>query len=562
MQKTRRKTVLSMTGPFVAHETVLQCPACSSVFASEALLGLAPSCCNVAYDVLVFVGRALFQRYRTAREIKEELLSRNLRLSISEIDYLGRKFVTYLAAGHRLAAPRIRQTMTFNGGYILHLDATHDGDAPALMTGMDGLSEIVLANVKLPSENADYIVPFLQNLRNQYGTPKACVHDMGAGVSKAVVQVFPGIPDFICHFHFLRDIGKDFLEPAYQKIRQRLRYHATASRLHELARDARRRLSGQNAVSALLNKAIETSSPMENRELMSVASAYSLTLWCLDGKQAGDGYAFPFDRPLLEFVERLLTLNRNMPELLERFSLDGRNENQILQGLAREVDRIAQDVHLLGKAVEELRWRCKVFDGLRKAMRIAPPEGSNGLNDDGDTEAFSSIRQGVTRFRQEIDSDPKLVDDPLSRKMAKQIDKYTEKLFAAPIQVSTPDGPVSIYPNRTNNILEQFFRKMRRGHRRKTGNDSMRRPLQAMLADTPLVKNLDNQNYMNMLLNGKANIEELFADLGRRTFESADEMQADPDIILPGFRKIMKLKTLPEQLLRSCPGPLKIFKSN
>ena len=43
---------------------------------------------------------------------------------------------------------------------------------------------------------------------------------------KSRAKVFPGIPDFICHFHFLRDIGKDFLGPAYQELRLRLRYHA------------------------------------------------------------------------------------------------------------------------------------------------------------------------------------------------------------------------------------------------------------------------------------------------------------------------------------------------
>jgi hypothetical protein len=37
---------------------------------------------------------------------------------------------------------------------------------------------------------------------------------MGKGICKATAKVFPGTPDFICHFYFLRDIGKDFLEPA------------------------------------------------------------------------------------------------------------------------------------------------------------------------------------------------------------------------------------------------------------------------------------------------------------------------------------------------------------
>lgn len=41
--------------------------------------------------------------------------------------------------------------------------------------------------------------------------------------------------------------------------------------------------------------------------------------------------------------------------------------------------------------------------------------------------------------------------------MVKQIDKYWEKLFADPLQVNTPNGPVVMQPQRTNNILEHFF---------------------------------------------------------------------------------------------------------
>ncbi|MEI8347434.1 MAG: hypothetical protein WCG27_08200, partial [Pseudomonadota bacterium] len=45
-----------------------------------------------------------------------------------------------------------------------------------------------------------------------------------------------------------------------------------------------------------------------------LASAYALSLWALQGKHAGDGYGFPFDRPLLEFAERLLELDTRLPE--------------------------------------------------------------------------------------------------------------------------------------------------------------------------------------------------------------------------------------------------------
>ena len=54
--------------------------------------------------------------------------------------------------------------------------------------------------------------------------------------------------------------------------------------------------------------------------------------------------------------------------------------------------------------------------------------------------------------------------------------------------------------------MERFFRDVKRGNRRKTGNNSMCKTLQAMLADTPLVKNLENREYVNALLDGKATL--------------------------------------------------------
>jgi hypothetical protein len=551
-----------MNGPFIAHETVYECPACSRVSHSEELLRLAPSRCNVAYDILVFVGEALFCRHQTTQEIQVELITRNVGLSNSEISFLGRKFITFLAAGHHRATPRIHHAMKLSGGYVLHLDATHEGDAPALMTGMDSLSKIVLANVKLPSEHADHIVPFLRKIQTDYGTPRACVHDMGTGICKAVAEVFPTTRDLICHFHFLRDIGKDFLDPAYDKLRKRLRSHAMTSRLHALVRNMRSRIACGESDPALMAEAIKTPAASQNKELMPLAAAYSLALWALQGKHCGDGYGFPFDRPLLVFAERLIELSAFLTDFIRHLPAGDRQDNQPLLDVAREASRVRKDIGLL-QAVEELRWRSQTFDLLRQAMRIALPDGGNGLNDDGTPEAMASIRQGVAQFRKELEKDPKLTADQLSKKMAAQIDKYGDKLFADPIEVMTPQGKATIYPQRTNNILEQFFRGMRRGHRRKTGNNSMHRVLQTMLADTPLVKNLDNPAYMEILLDGKENLVELFAELGSSWItNAAAESQSGTDFLLPGFRPLINNPTLPKLMARLFTSYLEQSKSN
>jgi len=536
-----------MTGPFIAHETLLCCPSCSSIFDSDALLQLVPKWCNVGHDVLVYVGRALFQRYRTIQEVSNELYSRNVQISDSEISYLGYKFISNLAVCHQQAAPRIRQSMALAGGYVLHLDATHDGNAPALMTGMDSLSKIVLGNVKIPSEHADHIASFLQKLQKGFGTPQACVHDMGKGICKAVAEVFPETPDFICHFHFLRDIGKDFLEPAYSSLRSCLRKHKISLRLHALVREVKQRLCGRNSDPELLAKAFLAGELPADIDLLPLASVYSMTSWILQGKHSGDGYGFPFDRPLLVFAERLLEVQQQLPRLLACCPDTDKIGKKTIIKLTRIVSDFIDDT-LLQQEVQELHWRCQVFDSLRKAMRIAPPDGKNGLNDEGKDDAISTICAGVQQFRKKLDENRTWAKDELCRKMAKQIDKWSKNLFADPIEVNTPRGPVTIYPQRTNNILEQFFRGVRRGQRRKTGNNSLRPMLQTMLADTPLVKNLDNDKYMKILLDGKANLEELFASLELNITARSINLPVEIDRLLPGFRKLITQQTLLEKV--------------
>ena len=62
-------------------------------------------------------------------------------------------------------------------------------------------------------------------------------------------------------------------------------------------------------------------------------------------------------------------------------------------------------------------------------------------------------------------------------------------------------------------ILEQFFRAFMRTYRKKNGFQAVTRVLKAMLEDTPLVMNLRNKDFMDILLDGRQNIAERFADI-------------------------------------------------
>jgi len=534
-------------GEFLARETLLQCPTCGCCYTSEELSQLVAPGCNIGYDVLVYVGQALFLGHRNREETRDELIAKNVRISLSEIDYLGRKFITYLAIAHRQCSERIRQAIDSEGGYILHLDATAAGKQPLLMTGLDSITEIVLGNVKLSSENAQEIIPFLQEIQRYFGDPLACVHDMGKGILNAVEKVFPDASDFICHFHFLRDIGKDLLGQHYDTIRKRLRSLAITTTLRNHARKLKQVIDGKPD---LVDRFFSTTQPDAVSdsvvECIPALAAYSLIVWILDGKNDGHGYGFPFDRSHLVFAQRLRAAYRKLDEIKTVYLRGDWHDNRPLFKLSCDLKPVFSD-HLLQKAMTEIEPQINLFDQLRDAMRIAPTHGSQGLNCDPTQVVMATIEQAVTELREITVSDPAYCTNKPHQKMIAQIDKYWEKLFADPLQVHTPRGTISIQPQRTNNILERFFRDFKRGHRRKTGNHSMGKTFQSMLADTPLVKNLKNQRYMDILLHGKATLHQLFADIDAKTVRS--QLQDNYDTsnrIPPKIKQLIAQPQFPE----------------
>ena len=210
-------------GAFIAKQTVLFCPHGHGSFKSRQLQNLVPKGGTFGFDVIVEVGMSLFVHCRSNQEIMAELAAQNVFMSEREVSYLGRKFIIYLALCHRQSLPVLKEYLSDRGGYILHLDGTCEGDSPNLFCGLDGLSALVLDTVKISSEGKDQLIPFFRGIKDHFGEPRALVHDMGKGILNAVAEVFPDTPDFICHFHFLRDIGKDLLLSDYTAFYKRLR---------------------------------------------------------------------------------------------------------------------------------------------------------------------------------------------------------------------------------------------------------------------------------------------------------------------------------------------------
>jgi len=536
-------------GAFRAKETILQCPEDKTLYSCEELKALTPHRCTFGYDVIVDVGYALFVKCRSEQQIVKDLAERNVSITDRGISFLGKKFVTYLALAHRESQQRIRRAMAFRGGYILHLDGTCEGDSPHLFSGLDGISELVLDNVKLPSEKADLIIPFLRQIRQQYGDPVALVHDMGKGILAAIGEVFPGKPDFICHFHFLRDIGKDLLEDDYQRIRTRLRKLKIRTLLRQRAKALEKAIGVDDATVEALKAGINTGKiDTSSFHRMPDLAAFTMIHWAFDTSRELKGYGFPFDHPHLLFYQRLKIIY-SVVEQIRNTSL--RYENRTYKPLFQlfRLTKKIMDDQTLRKAVAQMQERTKVFEDLRKALRIALPEGKKGLNDDGDDADIETIEEKVKEFREQITTDSRFSEKQHHKKMIQQIDTYWEKLFADPIPVHTPNGRAFIQPQRTNNILERFFRDLKRRNRKKSGLMSLNKTLKTILSDTPLVKNLDNDEYLSIILDGCGTLEERFEKIdSKMVVEELKRAKKNPERLHPEIKKIIKQPEFPKKI--------------
>jgi len=542
-------------GTFRAREVILRCRQCGGTHRSEELAALVPPGANFGFDVMVYAGKALYLRHRNEEEVVAELAERNISISPREISALGQRFIVYLAIAHGRATENIKQAMQLRGGYVCHLDATCEGRDPFLMSSLDSLSEIVLGSIKLPSEAKEHITPFLERIKENFGIPVALVHDMGVGILSAVKAVFPGVPDFICHFHFLRDIGKDLLEAPYDRIRKRLRKHRISHKLRQRAQFLKRKIEQNPEIAHMLTIDLEDLvRPTTPRQWLPWVNSYALIHWALAGKTEGNGYGFPFDRPHLAFAKRLRLLYSHL-EKLKEIQLRGNSKgSRMYFKILADLKPVMQD-HILLKAVDEIDTRITVFERLRKAMRIAPQSGGQGLNDEPARTNIRTIEHRVNKFCAYITQRKGYQQDLTVQKVIAQIEKYRAKLFADPIEVQTTSGTIWIQPQRTNNILEQFFRYLKRGNRRKTGRRSSGRMLRTMLAETPLVRNLENPDYMKILLGGKARLEEVFAEIDVAILrEELRKARLNPERVPIEIRRLIAMPNYPEKLISMLEG--------
>ena len=129
---------------------------------------------------------------------------------------------------------------------------------------------------------------------------------MGQGICAAIAIVFPGVLDFICHFHFLRDLGKDLFENEHANIRRWLQsYRAKTifrSAQKELFQIINQRLEFQEEIAHYM---AHHQQGVPKASLSAVVKTYLMVAWMLAFKRELKGLGFPFDRQHWLFYQRI-----------------------------------------------------------------------------------------------------------------------------------------------------------------------------------------------------------------------------------------------------------------
>jgi hypothetical protein len=288
--------------------------------------------------------------------------------------------------------------------------------------------------------------------------------------------------------------------------------------------------------------------PSQKLEVFPLLCAYALIPWALEGKTDGEGYGFPFDRPHVQFAKRLRALGQGLEQIKDVHLRGQWADNKPLFKLSCELKSICADDGLQ-QMLTAIDLKIEGFDRLRGAMRIAEAGGAAGLNSGSRPMAIGPIQKAVEHFHQEMTSGADYPSTPHWQALIGQIDKYKDKLFADPITVKTPGGTRRLQPQRTNNLMERFFRDFRRAARRRSGHNSISRLLQSMIADTPLVRNLENPGYLKTLLNGQATLEERFAQIDAEIVrEELRTVQGSLEKVPQKIRQLIALPAFPEAI--------------
>ncbi len=492
-----------------------QCTLCGHADSLQVYYQQVPPGGNYAYDLIVEVGLARFRDQRQDAEIQGDLGRRwGLSVPVSSIGWLAHCFLDGLAAVHQTCAPTLRERMNQDGGYAMHVDGTCEPETDVLFAAMSEPRGWTLEVAKMTTENTAEISKLMGRCVERFGDPLAVVRDLSTNIEKAKREAIPKARDLICHYHFLENVGEKLCEKPHAKLTSALRRLKVRPALSSLRKDlVRWSRKGEQRLSRTQIEHL-LAHPQDIADLDAVALrrlvAYLLLRWLDDYTADLQGEYFPFDLPNLAFYRRGLQLGRMVGELVASPQFP-RRELSTLNTMARHLASLAEDAEVVAAATR-LEKAAVQFEELRKVLRLSSRPGKRLLRGRAPAESrevAENMKKRLQEWRDRLQKRHDWERDEHKRadqaSVLKYLQKYEQQLVGHVIELEGRREPFVV--SRTNNPVEHRFGSTKRGMRRKVGAKKLTRQVQAMRAETLLVCNLADREYVNLVLAG--NLENL-----------------------------------------------------
>ena len=510
IRKTKTRIVATWAaGVFRAREHLRGCDPdhpCTLVGSRE-LARLVPPGQKYGYDLIVGVGLRRYLGGKQRREIVAELWEhKGIELSEATVTRLCDRFLIRLEILHLLRAPYLRAAL--DGVWSLHVDATCEKGYGGLLVVMDGFRGWVLGAMRIDTERGETIQGLVDEVVERFGDPLATVRDLGQAMAQGVRSTRErGIPDLVCHQHFLSAVGKKLLEPAHSRLRTMLQRIRLLGDLRELLGELQR--YRENA-----SYAGRFGSGRIRNELL------ALVLWCLEGKGHKE-LPFPFSLHYRDIVRRCQAASTKVESWVPtpRTSPE-RKALQRLGSLIRQLDRD----HRFADTLAELDERWNAFGELRGVLRLSHSEM---LRQDiparqldlavVEHQRLQAIERDIQRYRKQLRQQvPDHARGPRSTVpeaiILRYLDRYGDHLIGHPV-VRDEDGTILAVVHRTNNPSEYFFGDTKQKLRRRVGRAQLRRDMQQQPAQAALAMNLRYPDYVRALCGSLDNLPAAFADI-------------------------------------------------
>jgi len=529
------RTVVSLQyGSISAQAVMLYCPnQCvwqhddhsNGVLRSQQLAQLVAPRQMYGFDILAKIGTLRYLECRQRREIQAYLeQTYDLHVPDGTIQALIVRFAETMVTLHEHHIDRLSQMLKATGGYLLHVDGTCEEGSHVHFACLIGPEPIVLWSAKIASENALAIREVLQQVDNKFGRPVATMADLSSAIHKAVLEQWPGLPFFYCHWHFLADVGKDLLTESYGCLRERLRQSKIRTKLRCFSKKVDKALGDQKAQARWICQHLETPElwQTDGRSLKASAIAAGMTEWILSASAEGYGRGFPFDLPHLSLTLRA----RKARDILENDVLEHlkgrtpRGEKHLMR-LYGILDCFLKSTALT-RTTQHVQEANALFSRLREALRLTAQGSAKGLNE---TAGFSSPEQAcqteseVHRLHQDLCREREKQHSITRRKgidiIVHHLDTYWDGLFGHYLEVGDSDQRY-IMVQRTNNISERFFRGVKRFLRRISGKKKLNREVNALGDQALVVFNLKTPAYVKLICGSLDNLPQAFAELSQK----------------------------------------------